>query len=799
MAQEKLELERMPATGGAIEAAAPRYPSLAGYTNGSSYGYGYPEDDGRIHLLEIWRTIRKRRWLIATIVVIATTIVTIEMFRVKTTYQASTMIEIGKESQPANKAGGMLIQDESDNFYPLVRIKTHMLELKSRPLLADVITRLRLEQRSDFLAVDGRKSFWAAVKSIGARSSAERNTEDSTPSIDSPQPGESQQAGSEAARLSPLIKVLDKNLTVEPIRDTRVIKVTFTHTDPVIAAEVANAVSESFIARSFRTKAEKYNNAASWLDRSTRELQAKVQQAEQALANYTRDHNIYSTEGKETLTTDKLSRLHDQVIRVETDRLLKGSLYDELNQGRLDQLGEAFSDPKLNELKKGLGELSSAYALMSARYGPENPRVVEIKKQMAEMDAQIRTSRSSLEAKLKGDYERAVRDERSLKGALDRAKVEATRQNQDAIQYGILKQDVDTNKSLYTEFLQKTNQANLELAQQSSALHVIEPAEVPTAPVDAKRLQGVSIAFFVSLCAGLIFAFFLEYLDNTIKTVDDVSRFVRLPALGVIPMIAKPQGRLSAKKRTDRTLSSAGSAPNPVARRQSEVLEFESNSSAAEAYRVLRTSVLLSAAGCPPRTILVTSGQAGEGKTTTVVNTAVALSQLGASVLIIDCDMRRPATHKVFDVENSRGLSTYLSRDEDIEPLIQRLSLRNLSLLPCGPIPPNPAELISSDKMKHLLAAMAERYDHVLIDSPPLINVTDPIILSTLVDGVVLVIHGGQSARDVVRRARQELVNAGAKIFGVVLNNVDMRQHKYDDYYYYYQRNYEGYGGGLAQ
>ena len=201
--------------------------------------------------------------------------------------------------------------------------------------------------------------------------------------------------------------------------------------------------------------------------------------------------------------------------------------------------------------------------------------------------------------------------------------------------------------------------------------------------------------------------------------------------------------------------------------------------------------MLLSAAGNPPKTILVTSGQPGEGKTTTAVNTAISLAQLGASVLIIDCDLRKPSAHKAFGVELSRGISTYLSRNIEIDDLIQKLPIPNLSLLPCGPIPPNPAELISSARMKEMLSMLAERYDHIMIDSPPLMNVTDPVILSTMVDGVILVVHGGKSTRDIVRRTRQELTSVGAKIFGVVLNNVDLKHDGYnDDYYDRYYSDY---------
>jgi len=225
---------------------------------------------------------------------------------------------------------------------------------------------------------------------------------------------------------------------------------------------------------------------------------------------------------------------------------------------------------------------------------------------------------------------------------------------------------------------------------------------------------------------------------------------------------------------------------------------LDSRSSVAEAYRVLRTSVLLSSADKPPKTILVTSGQPGEGKTTTVINTAISLAQLGASVLIVDCDLRKPSVHKPLGVDHVLGLSTYLARRAELDDVIQKLPIPNLSVLASGRIPPNPAELISSSRMKELLVLLSERYDHILIDSPPLLKVTDPVILATLVDGVMLVVHGGKSTREVVRRTRQELASSGAKIFGVVLNNVDPQHGGYEHYYYDTYSDYEQEGAGAS-
>ncbi len=433
--------------------------------------------------------------------------------------------------------------------------------------------------------------------------------------------------------------------------------------------------------------------------------------------------------------------------------------------------------------------LETEYAGLSDKYGPDYPKITENRRKVKKVSDQLAAATKALEEKIRTDYERAERDEQMIKTRLGQARGEAINQNQAAIQLNILKQEVETAKALYQDFLQKSNQAEVQVKEQSNNLRVIEPAPDKAPMVGPRRMFTIVAAFMLSLAAGVGLAFFLDYLDNTIKTVEDVSRYTQLPALSVIPAGAlNMPRRLSGKSKKAVT----GRTKESISPATSQLAALDTRSSAAEAYRVLRTSVLLSAAGQAPKRILITSGQPGEGKTTTVINTAISLAQLGASVLVIDCDLRRPTTHKVLGVEHHQGLSTYLSRDIDIDEVIQKLQIANLSLLPCGPIPPNPAELIASDRMKAMLDMLSERYDHILIDSPPLINVTDPVILSTMVNGVILVVHGGKSTRDVVRRARQELSSVGAKIFGVVLNNVDLKREGYDNYYYY--RYYSGYG-----
>jgi capsular exopolysaccharide synthesis family protein len=797
MPDDRFDLEKLPPPTLDIVAKEtaglrPHYPS--------GYGYdGYGSENQKVHLRELWRTVSKRKWLIVSIALIITTLVAIEVYRTKNSYQASALIEIGKDSSTLGRPAS-IFGDDYDPFY-MVNMKTKMLMVKSHSLLESVVLKKKLDQNPVFLGNPAKKTVWEALRTMGAKvglkdpGSTQPSEADTKVITASTPDDQSLRTKEEKEKIERCIAMLDGGLAVEPVKETRAIRISFTHTDPELAADLANSIAQDFLDRNFENKTEKFTNAARWLEQSTNKLKAQVQQSEEALARYTREHGIFSTDKEGTLTSAKLQNLHDQVLRTSTDRMLKQSLYQEVKEGRVEKLPEAYGDllfkssPKIVDLQKQLSDLETQAAEMRVKYGPENRHIIEANEKIAAIKGQINDSRKSLEEKLKNEYERAVRDEGMLRTALGQAKGEAIQQNQDAIQFNILKQDVDTNKALYQDFLQKANQANAQRAEQQNNFRVIEPAQVPSSPGGPRRMFTIMLGLLLSTAAGVGLAFFLEYLDNTIKTVEDVGRYTQLPALSVIPAVAMSgPRRLSARGK--KFISSGAS--NGSASAATQLASFDNRSSVAEAYRVLRTSVLLSAAGHAPKTILITSGQAGEGKTTTVVNTAISLSQMGVSVLIVDCDLRRPTAHKVLAADHHQGLSTYLSSESvKLDDVIQKLPIANLSLLPCGPIPPNPAELIISDRMKEMLVELAQRYDHILIDSPPLINVTDPVILSTMVDGVILVVHGGKSTRDIVRRARQELTNVGAKIFGVVLNNVDLRREGYD--YYYYNRYYSGY------
>lgn len=774
---------------------------------GGSYGYGYGygnESASGIHLREVMRIIRKRKWLVAVIAAIATILVTVEVFRTPSIYRVSSRMEVLRDSPMIVKAKDQVVQFEDTDS-----LNTKKIIFTSRPLLEDVVVLLHLDQNPKFIESMKKKSVADAIREITSRASGQTSVDEKHQQDDTMIAGQSivlqDRTSEESQRLSPFVNVLRNKLKVESLPESNILEVSFEHTDPELAAAIVNTGVDNFINRTWNSRTEKFTDTSGWLERSTRELKSKVLQAEAALGEYTRQNEIYTPDGKQTLTAEKLSAMHVQAMKASTERMLSESLYDEVKRGRVNQVPEAFSDPKTAMLKQKLGELQVDQSQLSVKYGPENPKVAEVEQKIKVLQTQIADNQRSLEEKLKSDYERSVRNEAELKRSLDVAKTETVQQNQAGIRFATLQAELDTARNLYTEFLNKTKQADLQLVEQHRNLKVVETAELPSSPIGPQRFRTILIGFLVSLIAGIGLAFFLEYLDNTVKSVEDIERITQLPTLAVIPSIAtiSAKSAMSGQRKKNeqsaalsvRPASDTAMSVSPGNGKLTKLVTLDQLSSVVEAYRMLRTSVLLSAAGNPPKTILFTSGQPGEGKTTTAINTAISLSQLGASVLLIDADLRRPTVHRVFKMGQSQGLSTYLSRQVEIDPLINKLWVPNLSVLPCGPIPPNPAELISSERMRLLLKELGQKYDHILIDSPPLINVTDPVILSTMVDGVILVVQAGRSTRDIVRRARQELGSVGAKIFGVVLNNLDIKREGYDSYL----ATYGNYGYGEKQ
>jgi polysaccharide biosynthesis transport protein len=429
-------------------------------------------------------------------------------------------------------------------------------------------------------------------------------------------------------------------------------------------------------------------------------------------------------------------------------------------------------------LRAKLDELDQKRAELLVNYTEEHPAVKKIDEQHKRVEQAMNQQAHSVVASLKNTYEAAKANEDKLRSESGRARSQVNERSQSEMQLANMMAELETDKQMYSTYLQRQRELTLTGGDMSSNITVATPARQPRL-VGPQRVRNILIALLLSLGAGIGLAFLLDYLDDTLKSIEDVDRHIHLPTLALIP----------APRAERRTLTARSAAPTNGSESTALALIEEVRSPVAEAYRHLRTSLLLSSAGQPPRTILVTSSQPSEGKTTTAVNLAVMLAQTGADVLLLDCDLRRPRVHSHFHLPNARGVTNYLSGEAQVSSLVQEYEkLPNLKVITSGPVPPNAAELLGSEEMRRLLHLLSENFQHIVSDSPPAISFTDASILSTMVDGVMLVVHGGRSSRAVVRRAKQQLLDVGAHIFGIVLNNV--KQDSPDYYYGGYYSNY---------
>jgi succinoglycan biosynthesis transport protein ExoP len=377
---------------------------------------------------------------------------------------------------------------------------------------------------------------------------------------------------------------------------------------------------------------------------------------------------------------------------------------------------------------------------------------------------------------VRGLYMAALQRENMLHDALEKQKQEANKLNESAIEYSLLKRDVETNRTLYEGLLEKLKEAGVSAGLKSNNFRIVDSARVPTGPIEPNIPRNLGFAFVLGSMSGIGLAFLLEGLDNTVRTTEQAQMISGLASLGMIPLGSKNTREGANAKRL--VLASSNEAVELVSQSRPQ-------SQMAESYRALRTSLLLSNLGAPPKVIMVTSALPQEGKSTTSINTAVVLAQKGVRVLLIDADLRRPSIHKTLGMGPRSGLSNVLTGSTTLEQAITVSPvLANLHILPAGTPPPNPAELLASTNMRDVLEELRAQYDHIVVDTPPTLSVTDAVVLSPRADAIVLVIRSGQTTKQSLRRARDVLTQVNAKVSGVLLNAVDLSS---PDYYYYYE------------
>ena len=699
----------------------------------------------------------------------------------------------------AEKNGPMILNPVNDPAY----FNTQLQILTSPGLLRRVVKTLNLEKNQSFLRPQKSQphSTWQTIVKMLGVGGNEKIDNGQQPNVlpltSNVAPAVSSDDLVEAKHLAPYVGVLAGGLRVEPVREnragynkeTRLIDITFQHGDPEIAAKVVNCVAQTFVRSNLEKKNEANTSTSEFLSRRVEELQSQIRSGEEKLVAYAKDNQILSLDASQNTVVERLAGLNKQLLEAENDRKLAEA---EFNAAKAPGAAAALAEAGAKEIEASNTELSKlkqkrAELLIDAT--DEAPEVKQLDEQIDVLQKHIAETRTSNTAtllkNLETKYRQALDREDALKKSFNQQKGDTVTQNEAAINYRILQQEVETNRGLLNSLLQRSKENDVVLAGRPNNISVVDYAVVPDFPVGPARMRTVVFAFVLALAFGAALALFLEYLDDTIHSTDDVERFLRLPALAVIPSMGSasaPRRLLSSAAALQKRNGSNGHKPELL-------LNVNGRSALAEAYRQLRTSVLLSTAGRAPKTLLVTSSLPGEGKTTTAVNTAISLAQTNASVVIIDGDMRRPRLRSIFSLPDGDGLSSILSSDITVDEMMRcvaRDETTGLFVLPSGPVPPNPAELLGSDQMRKLIEILSVAFTHIVIDSPPVSSFTDGVLIGSMVDGVLLVVHGGKSSRDVVRRSRQLLLDVGAKIVGVVLNNVTVRSHEY----YYYQRYY---------
>lgn len=810
---EKVELEKPfdahnPASNG-------RYPAYRGL---------YDQEGSQF--LEYWRAIRKRLWLVIGIAVLFTTLAAIYMARRPNIYQAHSVIQVDLE-----QANLDVVTDEkrrpsltSDPAY----FNTQLQLLTSEGLIRRVIKQYSLDTNKEFQKDKGDNSTSALnrlLKTVGLVNDEKPKSADGlqeineTNSLDSVNSEEM----AEAVRLAPYVDAIKKNLTVEPVReargsvkDTRLIDIYYRHTSPELSAFIVNAVSEVFAKQNQERRSGTSRKTNDFLDERIANLQSELKAGEEKLVSLSKDARILKKDEQTTIAIERLTGLNRQLLDAEEARKTAESKYNAIKSSpdKLNSLVEVEMQRYLTErdndvrrsiitTQQDIAKLNAERAKLLEEYQASAPEIKEVDTQIESLKREINSSRDKNSEDLqnfresraktilndyKRQYDQTQETENKVRSAFNQQYSLAQGQDQSAVSIRLLQQDIDTKRE-FLKNLENNQRANdIAAVGTDNNISQIEVAIPPDRPIAPSRLTSVIAALILSTMFGVGLALFLEYLDDSIRSTEDIEKYLGLPALAAIPSIE------SLQKRRLLLVGNNGSEQSAPNQNTELLIHTDSRSSIAEAYRQLRTSILLSSAGHAPKSLLITSSLPAEGKTTTATNTAISLAQTGAKVLIIDADMRRPRLHGVFNISNAEGLSTVLSTElskEEILDTIQYDKAANLHLLPSGPVPPNPAELIGSEQMAKVFALLQSEFNHVVIDSPPIASFTDGVLIASMVDGVILVVHSGKSSRQVVRRSRQLLQDVGAKVFGVVLNKVNLRSQD-NSYYYqsYYHRSY---------
>jgi len=729
--------------------------------------------------------VLRRRWRLAAVLCAVCGIGgLVHYFITPRLYQATTTIQIDRRvlSLGSNSDTPWIENWFNMEFYP-----TQYKLLGSRGLAERVVTEQRLYEDPTF---NPSWAGWAGRKKGGS-------------------------AALDAAQLGGLGQRLLAGLQIEPIKETQLVAIHFTSHSPGLAARIANGVAESFIDWGIETRSESAGKASTFLGKSIEELKTEIGDKDATLQAYGRRQDIVAIDPDTNPTLQQLQSLNKDYVTAVSARIQKEAAYNEVTKNPPESVANDLSGGLVSQLRKDLLSQQQEYAAKSSIYKPDMPLMVELRNKIADSQKHLKATVADTVEKARqsaqADLQTARRQEEALQAELNRARDETSSMGVAAVQYNNLKMEVETKRQLLDELLKRQSETEVTArlqATRESNVRVVDRALVPGAPFAPSMRRDVGMALGLGLFLGVACIFLLEYLDRTIKTAEQAERVLALPVLAVIPDVLERGSRYSygyaygyGLRRRRRAKGGGVSLRRGKERKSEEDLkevellpQSKPRHAVSEAYRSLRTALLLSSAH-QLRVISLTSAHSGEGKTATAANLAVVMAQLGRQVLLIDADLRKPRLHKVFGLSNREGLVHCLTGGEPLEQLLQETGVPGLSLLSSGTIPPNPSELLASDRMRELLELAQRRFDLVIVDTPPMLAVTDAAVVGAMVDGVVYTLQAGRVLRAEAVASTDRLRLSGARVLGIVLNRyVQVRGAEGKHYYHYYQ--YQAYGEG---
>jgi capsular exopolysaccharide synthesis family protein len=709
---------------------------------------------------DLRKIVLKRRWIFISFILLGTILGLAVAFLSTPQYEAAANIDIDLSRSTNIGINNLIQQRLIGEDSASERLLTEIQIMRSDTVLLNVIHSLDLYHKKPFSNVFRKNPYTGTL----------------TP-----------------AQRAALLEAMSGNLKIMVLPGTNLVQVKFRNPDPKVATSVTNAIVDAYMERDLRARYEGTSRISNWLSGQLSALKTQVQEAQQAVSKYQRDNNLVGmTVDGDSLVAENLRTVSQQLAEAEADRIVKEARYKLAQTRNPELLASVAPGTTLTSLRQQQSELMVEYAQLKAKYGSEWPKLKEAEKQLSTVQSNIDTEINNLTNKFQEEYNAAVSTENLLRSRLDQIKQEAYRTNASEAEFDILKHGADSASDLYDALQTKLKEAGITAGLNSNNIDVIDRATEPARPISPKKRVDLGVGLAGGLLLGILIALVMESLDDTLRTSEDVEALSGLPSLAVIPHFGAQRKAAVLSPETAAAVHKSGLP--------AEIVSYnEPHSIGAEGYRTLRSSILLSSVDREPRIILMTSSYAAEGKSTCAANLAISFARRNARVLLVDTDLRKGTLHLKFKTSNRAGLSTLLARESGEEAYEHPLpDMPNLTVLTRGPIAPNPGEMLASRSMEDLMLQWRMEYDHIILDTSPVLPVADTLSLAPHVDVVFVLVRAGVTRKKALLKVRDQLLRVNARLLGTVVNDVDLRLENYYTYSKRYDYGYEGYGAGYG-